>query len=327
MTRINFGKWLATVVFVSAIVAGCSNDDDSSEDIGNWITSTVFDGAARSSAVVFTNGDFAYVGTGYNGDDYLKDFWRYNINEGYWEQIADLPGEPRSSAVAFTLNGCGYVGTGYNGTDQLKDFYRYDIVAATWSQVASLPGAARRAAISFSSGTAGYVGSGFDGLNDRKDFWKYNPQTDSWSESYGFGGGKRREAVSFTIDGTVYFGTGISNGTRLKDFWKFDTSTESWTRLGDLDEDDNDIPRAQGVAFAIGSYGYICGGDTGNTVWEYNPANDSWDSKTGIEAATRVDAIGFSNGSRGFVSLGKSGGYYFDDLIEFRPFDNQEDDD
>lgn len=317
----------------AALLIGCSNDDDT-DDLGNWVTSTVFDGPSRSSAVVFTQGDYAYAGTGYDGDDYLKDFWKYNIEGGYWEQVADFPGEPRSSAAAFSIGDVGYVGTGYNGTDELSDFYKYDIQSGTWTPIAPLGGNARRAAVGFSSTTAGYIGSGFDGNNDRKDFWKYNPADDSWQEIFGFGGNKRREAVTFTIDNTVYFGTGITNGTHIADFWKFNTTTETWTRLRDIDDnsddsydDDYSIIRAQATGFTMGNYGYICGGDSSNSVWEYDPNTDLWDSKTNFEASSRVDAIAFSNGMRGFVALGKSGEYYFDDMMEFRPFDEQEDND
>lgn len=322
MVRKIFIGLLATV-----LLAGCSNDDDT-DDVGNWVTSTVFDGAARSSAVVFTNGNYAFAGTGYDGDDYLKDFWRYNIDGGYWEQVADFPGEARSSAVAFSINGFGYVGTGYNGTDELKDFYKYDMNGGSWSPIADFGGEARRAGVGFGSATAGYVGSGFDGQNDRKDFWKYFPESDTWQEIYGFGGNKRREATTFAINDDVYFGTGLSNGSHLDDFWKFNTTSETWTRLTDLDdEDDYSIIRSGATGFTMGNYGYICGGDNGNSVWEYDPVADEWESKTDFEAASRTDAIAFSNGTRGFVVLGKSGDYYFDDMMEFQPFEEQEDDD
>lgn len=316
-----------TALVATALLAGCSSDDDS-DDVGNWVTSTVFDGAARSSAAVFTYGNYAFVGTGYNGDNYLKDFWRYNIDGGYWEQIADFPGSARSSAVAFTINGVGYVGTGYDGTDELSDFYKYDTSTGSWSPIATFSGEARRAAVGFGSDTAGYIGSGFDGLNDRKDFWRYTPETDTWQEIYGYGGNKRREGTTFAINNEVYFGTGISNGSYPDDFWKFNTTTETWTRLTDLDDDDDySIVRSGATGFTMGAYGYICGGDNGNTVWEYDPVNDVWDRKTAFEAASRTDAVAFSNGTRGFVALGKSGSYYFDDMMEFKPFEDQDDDD
>ncbi|TRW26400.1 galactose oxidase [Flavobacterium zepuense] len=319
-------KLVLGLAFCAALFSGCSSDD-SSEDVGNWITSTVFDGSPRSGAVSFVIDNYAYVGTGYDGDDYLQDFWQYDINGGYWVQKASYPGIGRSSAVAFTASGSGYIGTGYDGTNELADFYKYDPSSNTWSQIADFGGSARRAAVGFNSATKGYVGSGFDGDGDRKDFYRYNPETNTWEEQFGFGGNKRREGVTFTIGTKVYFGTGASNLVNQTDFWAFDTTSETWTRLKDLDDDDAyTIARTNATGFSIGNYGYICGGDN-NIVWEYNPLTDEWDEKTTFEGVTRQDAIAFNTDTRGFVLLGKYGNYYYDDMFEFKPFDEYDDED
>jgi N-acetylneuraminic acid mutarotase len=316
---------LFSLALCAALVTGCSSDD--STTIGNWVTGTVFDGAPRSSAVSFVIDDYGYTGTGYDGDDYLKDFWQYDINGGYWVQKADFPGEGRSSAVGFSVNSDGYIGTGYNGTDELGDFYKYNPTDNSWTPIADFGGTTRRAAVGFGSATTGYVGSGFDGDNDKKDFWKYNPNTNSWEEMFGFGGNKRREGVTFTIGTNVYFGTGSSNGLNVDDFWVFDTNTEVWTKLKDLDDDDNySVERSNAVGFSIGSYGYITGGD-GNSVWEYDPSTDEWDEKTNFEGTPRQDGTAFYTDSHAFILLGKYGNYYFDDMYEFMPFDEYDDED
>jgi len=320
----NNTKFLAGLALI-ALLTGCSSDD-TTEKVGNWIATTVFDGSPRSSATGFVIDNFAYVGTGYDGDDYLNDFWQYNIDGGYWVQKASLPGDGRSSAVSFTANGLGYIGTGYNGTYELADFYKYDPAANTWTAIAPFAGTARRAAVAFNSATAGYVGSGFDGTNDKKDFWKYHPETNTWEEQYGFGGNKRREATTFTIGTTVYFGTGSSNSIYLDDFWKFDTATDTWTRLNDLDYDDSyTIERTGATGFSIGNYGYITG--DASTVWEYSPGTDTWTEKTGFEGYIRQDAVAFNTATRGFVLLGKYGNNYYDDMYEFNAFAEYDDED
>jgi len=319
-------KLFLGLALTAALVSGCSSDDDS-DDVGNWLTSTVFDGVPRSSAVSFVIGNFGYVGTGYDGDKYLNDFWKYDVDGGYWVQRADYPGEGRSSAVAFTANAQGYIGTGYNGTTELADFYKYDPDANTWTAIANFGGTARRAAVGFNSTTAGYVGSGFDGTNDKKDFWKYLPATNTWEEQFGFGGNKRREGTTFTIGTKVYFGTGASNAINQTDFWVFETTTETWTRLRDLDyDDDYTVERSSGSGMSIGNYGYIAGGDV-SSVWEYNPENDKWTKKTNFEGASRQDAVAISTDTRSFLLLGKYGNYYYDDMFEFKPFDKYDDED
>lgn len=314
---------------VALLFISCNSDDDD-EDLGNWIEKSVFDGSARSSVSGFTINDIGYMGVGYDGDDYLASFWAYDMEGDYWSQKADFPGVARNAAVGFEIDGKGYIGTGYDGVDELSDFYSYDPTTNTWTVIAPLP-AARRNAVAFGVNGYGYVGTGYDGENDKKDFYKYDPVADNWVELVGYGGNKRRSATSFTINGLVYLGTGVSNGVYLDDFWVFDPATENWTKKLDLDEeDDYAIARSNAVGFTLNGYGYIaCGELNGatNTVWEYDPVTDEWEQKTSFEGATRQDAIAFSNGNRAFIGMGRTGSLYLDNLDEFFPLDEYEEED
>ncbi|UGU14754.1 galactose oxidase [Sinomicrobium kalidii] len=317
------------LVFFLVFLAGCSSDDE--EDMGNWEIRSVFDGKPRSSSAYFSIGNKGYTGTGYDGDDYRVDFWEYDMEGDYWVQKADFPGTARSAATAFAVDGKGYIGSGYDGVDELGDFYAYNPSGNTWTSIADFPERPRREALAFAANGYGYFGTGTDGDNDRKDFWRYDPASDTWTELFGFGGDKRRGATSFSIDGNVYMGTGVSNGVYLDDFWRFDPGSESWTKLLDLDEeDDYSIIRSNGVGFSIGSYGYIaCGTASGSltSVWEYDPAYDTWERKTGFEGTSRQSPVVFSNGARAFVGLGRSGNLYLDDLKEFFPWEEYDEDD
>ncbi|MDC6366954.1 MULTISPECIES: Kelch repeat-containing protein [Flavobacteriaceae] len=308
----------------------CSNDSDD-DDLGNWIDRSVFDGSPRSGVAGFTIDDMGYMGVGYDGDDYLNSFWAYDIEGDYWSQKADFPGTPRNAAVGFKINGKGYIGSGYDGVDELSDFYSYDPSSNSWSQIASLTETKRRSAVAFGANGFGYFGTGYDGENDRKDFWKYDPSSDTWTELVGFGGDKRRAATTFTLNSLVYMGTGVSNGVYLDDFWAFDPSTETWTKKTDLDEEDEyEITRSNALGFALNGYGYIaCGERSGatNSVWEYDPSSDSWEAKTGFEGSTRQDGVAFSNSNRAFVGMGRTGTLYLDDLDEFFPFQEYDDED
>ncbi|XLS29531.1 Kelch repeat-containing protein [Flavobacteriaceae bacterium M23B6Z8] len=329
--RFNERYLLRLMTIVMLALVGCSSDDGD-DLLGNWIDRSVFDGTPRSSSVAFNIGNKGYVGTGYDGDDYLNDFWVYDMEGNFWSQLSDFPGIPRSSAVAFNVGNEAFVGLGFDGDDELKDFFKYDINTNIWSPVSEFAGTPRRGAVAFNSGTAGYVGTGFDGDNDKKDFWKYNPSTDTWTEIVGFGGNKRRDAATFTIGNNLYLGTGISNGLLQTDFWVFDMTTETWSELLDLDDDDDyNILRTGAVGFTIGGRGYFACGDTGagaiRTVWEYDPTRDEWDEKTNFEGIQREDAVALYNGERAFVALGRTGNLYLDDNLEFFPFDEEDEDD
>ncbi|MEE2772695.1 MAG: kelch repeat-containing protein [Bacteroidota bacterium] len=322
-------KYFLYALLVTTLIS-CSSDDDDSER-GNWIERSVFDGTPRSNAAGFTIGSTGYMGTGYDGDDYLTDFWSYNIEGDYWEQLTDFPGEARSSASGFAIDSKGYIGIGYNGEEELQDFYEYDPSSNSWTQQADFMGGPRRAAIGFGINGNGFIGTGYDGDNDLKDFYKFDPVENEWSLLVGFGGEKRRNATAFSINGKVYLGTGVSNGLYKEDFWVFDPNTEIFTRLNDLDEDDDySITRSNAVSFELGGYGYITTGYIGGataTTWEYDPTADTWEEITALEGNIRQDALGFSNGDRAYVLLGRSGSLYMDDIYELHSQEEYDDED
>ncbi len=317
-------------IIISILATGCSSDDDNYER-GNWVVRSVFDGVPRSNAVGFTIGNKGYMGTGYDGDDYLQDFWEYDIEGNYWVQKADFPGAGRSAAVGFSIDDKAYIGTGYSGTTELEDFYEYDPSTNTWERKADFLGGVRREAIGFGVDGNGYIGTGYDGKNDKKDFYKYNPETNVWTEVVGFGGDKRKSATSFTIDNQVYIGTGTTNGLYNTDFWVFNPATEIFTQLNDLnEEDDYQVARYNAVSFNMQGYGYIVTGYSGgasSTIWEYDPLDDTWEEITSLEGVSREDAVGFSTGERAYVLLGKSGTLYLDDIYELFPQQEYDDED
>ena len=108
---------------MAVIIWGCESDDDSDSDyVGNWIELSDFEGLPRTDAVAFTIGNKAYLGTGYDGTDRLKDFWEYDPLVNQWTKKTDFPGAARNGAVGFGTNSKGYIGTGFDGVDKLNDF-------------------------------------------------------------------------------------------------------------------------------------------------------------------------------------------------------------
>ena len=326
-----------TLLFMAGLIS-CDSGEDDDDFLGNWVEMPDFEGFRRSSAVSFVINDVAYVGTGFNGDEdeYYQDFWRYNVNQNFWQRVDSLPGVGRSAAVAFSIGEFGYVGLGFDGDDELGDFYRYNSATDEWTQIADFGGSARRNATAFALGGRGYVGTGDDG-NTLKDFWEYDPATDSWRQIPSLGGSKRENSIAFVIGDFAYVGTGSDNGALELDFWRFDPTILAdsdgfpWVRMMDLDEeDDYEIIRENATAFTMGGLGYIVAGVRGSvtsSVWEYDPVTDLWIEKTPLEGAARRDAVSFSVGNRGFVTTGRTGSSYFDDIWEFEPFEEEDEDD
>lgn len=304
----------------------CTTDDDD-ELLGNWVRRSDFEGITRSNAVTFSIDEFAYVGLGYDGDEDLLDFWRYDAGQDFWTRVDTFPGLGRRGAVAFSIDGLGYVATGYNGDAdlELKDCWSFDPIASPgnqWKQVADFLGSARYNAVGFALNGLGYIGTGYDG-NWLKDFYEYDPGTNTWEQVVSLGGSKREDAVAFVIDDQAYVGTGRNNGVYEFDFWAFSASTKTWTRKLELDEDDDyTIVRHNASAFSTAGLGYIIGGSNGSTlnaVWEYDPLLDSWEQLTGIEGSAREGHVAFTINSRVYVTTGRTSSIRLDDLWEFEP--------
>jgi len=357
--RENDGKKRALVVLTSSLalsllfigiitittLSACSKSTDSSDDlVGNWARRSEFEGYGRTEAVSFTIGNKVYVGGGYDGNDRLTDFWEFNEPTGTWLPKASFPGTPRNSAVAFSINGKGYVGTGYDENDnKLKDFWEYDPATDAWTRKADFGGAARYNAVGFSIGAKGYISTGYDG-NYLKDMWEYTPGITSadpgtWTQKASMTGSKRTEAMVFVYNNLAYIVGGFNNGTYVNDFWVFNPADNSWAEkrkissVSDESYDDDygdNIRRGNAVVFVMGNKAYLtCGARSGvlGTTWEYNIDNDTWKQKTGFEGSAREGAIGFTINSKGFIVAGSNSSYYFDDLWEFFPDAEQDDND
>ncbi len=325
---------------LSLFITSCGSNDNLD---GNWIKSSTFEGTPRGGAVSFVVGDFAYVGTGYDGKDCLKEFYKYSIQTG-WEKIADFPGIERKEAVAFTATVNGqemvYVGTGVDDDDnRLSDFYEFNPATDTWNTTPiEFMGSARQNAISFSIGGIGYVGTGFGYLDGKdrnylKDFYKFDNGT--WSK-IAFDGEKSANAITFVINEKAYVVSGTNSS---KYVWEYDPTLVSsefngWTRKKYLDKDNKweDVQREDAIAFVISNKAYVATGKSGNytsEVWEYNPTKDDWNEKTSLEyeIIAREDAVAFSLNNRGFFVTGASSGGYLGDMWEFNPTMEETDDD
>ena len=322
-------------LLICVSMVGC--DEDEEVEIGNWVELGDCDCSRRGSAVSFVIGDRAYVGTGYDGEDYLKDFYAYEAATNSWFAVPSLPdtAAARSSAVAFSIGDKGYVGTGVDSDrNELKDFWSYDVTKGTWERVADFGGTARHGAIAFALDGKGYVGTGDDGDEDRKDMWQYDPTIDEWKQVASFGGVKKTDAAVFVIGDLAYVATGAKNGVLDEEFFAYDPVNDRWeSRLPVDEEDDYNIMRSGAVAFALDGKGYIAMGSTGGSrrdVWEYDPLMDEWEEKTELDAddgSSRVDAVAFVVSNRAFITTGRNGSIRLDDIWEFEPDEEDDEDD
>lgn len=328
-------KILLTVLIFCTTIISCSDDDGDDTTLGNWTKTSPFKGRPRSGAIVFTIGSKAFVGLGYDGDDYLSDFYVMDVNGGFWEAKTNFPGLARERAVAFSLNGKGYVGLGYNrdeDVEELGDFWEYNPETNAWTQLNNFGGTARYSTIGFSIGSKGYVGTGYDGDGYNSDFWEYDPAIDSWREIQSYPGEKIEGGVAMLINGKAYICGGRNNGLFNTDFWELDPSGESivWTNRAPDDEASyydefiDAVSRYDAVTITVEDKSYIVGGvastgATSGTVYEFNATTGIWDDRTTFEGSARSLAVAYVLEGRAFVGTGQNGSSRYDDIWEFKP--------
>jgi N-acetylneuraminic acid mutarotase len=226
-------------------------------------------GAERSSAVAFSAAGKGYVGTGYDGFQYLSDFYQYDPGTNDWTRINDFPYGARYEAVAFGIGDFGYLGTGFDGNNALKDFYRYDPSTDSWSDI-GFSGNKRYGATAFIYNNKAYLVTGINSGTEVNDFWVFDPSLSSqnWKElnhisnysSDAFDDGYtnilRNNAASFVIGDKAYISTGENSGVNYTFTWEYDFATDLWTEKSPFEG-----PATTGaVGFNVMGRGYIATG-------------------------------------------------------------------
>lgn len=260
-------------------------------------TTKVFDCPARNGGVGFSLkiGDkpYGFVGLGYDGTNYLRDFWRYDPEANTWERVADYPGDAVRYAASFVIDNKAYVGGGEDYDNNiLGDFYTYDAEKNEWSTIKTC-GVPRAQATTFVCNGYGYLCGGING--DAIDILeRYDPASGEWT---------RMRRLSDATRGTYddqYVGLKAYGATSFV-----------------LNDNTSDCRVFMTTGGSTGS---------GTLTWEYNPFYDYWVQKTSFEGTARKFAVSFVLKGKdgydvGFVTTGStgdltvsatSGGFYAD---------------
>jgi N-acetylneuraminic acid mutarotase len=334
--------WATPLLLCAVLLSSCDSSSEDTTYIGNWVSRADFAGVGRGYAVVFVANGKAYVVGGYNGKKRLNrstedSTWEYDPSSDTWTGVTSFPGTGRTSAVAFAIGTKGYVGLGYSDEDYLDDFWEFDTETKTWTAVDTFKGGPRYGAFAFALNGKGYVGAGYY-EKDLNDFWEFDPDTKTWNIRAAVPT-KRHGSTAFVINDSAYVFGGSKNGTAIYDFYKYDASNNKWITLRETantsDESYDDsysMVRVNTSSFVIDGKGYISCGESASgsvlgTTWEYNPATDLWTQKSDFEKTARTSAVGFSINNQGFLLTGKSSSSYFDDVYEFLPNDEADDND
>jgi N-acetylneuraminic acid mutarotase len=318
------------VLFTLLFFAGCKKEENNPSN--RWLQKSSISSIIRRGATSFVIGDKGYIGTGYDGNELLNDFWEYNSVTDVWTQKANFSGLPRYYAVGFAIGSKGYIGTGGAGSGgDVKDFWEYNPSTNAWTQKADVPGVSGRGrfyAAGFSINSLGYIVAGTDRVDDLSTLNEYNPSTNTWSQKADYPGNGKRLPVAIVVGSKGYVGTGNDNTQTYKDdFWEYNQATNTWGKKANF----GGGVRGGAVGFAIGANMYIGTGSVGpalsdlkNDFWRYNSVTDTWKRLADFGGTARNTAIGFAIDSKGYIGTGgayisSTSGVYTKDIWEFTP--------
>ena len=277
--------------------------------LNSWTQKANFPGVARTGAVGFAIGNYGYVGGGTNSQSianniYYADYYKYYPPTNSWTQVADQPifgATPSPAPYGFTP--CG--GTVANPN-------------LSMSCATPVYGAA-----SFSIGNKGYLVGGDAGyylaFNPRKETWIYDPTVGAlgtWTRGNDYGlsdisGASPSQTIqmsSFVIGDNAYVGQGTQGSNAVTVVWKkYNATSGTWSDIATSGYSANGTGVGWTSTFAIGSYGYICGGYNNanglapfySTAKKYDPVANAWTAIASLPAASYLN--GFAIGGKGYA--------------------------
>jgi uncharacterized delta-60 repeat protein len=143
-----------------------------------------------------------------------------------------------------------------------------------------------------------------------------------WIRRADFPGFIRADAMGFGILNKGYMGTGVNTNLSyyFHDTYIYDPTSDSWNYGASVG---NGGGFDMGVGFGIGNMGYFGTGNNQGAVkefWKYDPLINNWTRKADVGGNPRINAIGFSIGTKGYVGIGQCDySNYCNDFWEYNP--------
>lgn len=279
---------------------------------GPWVTAqwdqTIdFPGTARDDAAAFSHYCKVYVGTGMEvGWSLTNDWWRYDVIQQSWQEVATLPATPRQYATAQTIDGVGYLFGGLDATAPLSELWAYDTDQDQWNARAPLPADGRYASTSFvANGKLFVVGGLIVGGTALSELWEYDPGTDAWTQRMDLPGVPRHRATATSIwhgseENGLVIGGADEAYVALDEVWRYEPSTDSWFAAASLPE-----ARFGASSTTFTDRALIVAGTTDNTTFLsngllYNSFTDAWDPFGDLPSGRRGGVMGFSHDCSGY---------------------------
>tara|TARA_S200000501_G_scaffold245109_1_gene229549 strand:+ start:1772 stop:3664 length:1893 start_codon:yes stop_codon:yes gene_type:complete len=299
----------------------------------DWVFLGYYDGESRHHPITFSNERYGFIIAGQNSNgQYLDDVFKYDSQQGNWEQLGDFPGGPRGYAYGVANTTHSYIGFGSNDEGFPNDWWRYDLNNDTWEQLANFPDLGRNHPAMVLADNKVFVGLGSADGENFGDWWEYNINTDTWTQKANFNFGNRHHPFYFSIEDVPYVGFGhgdyINNNiTIYQDFYKYDINLNEWIQLNDFPSEG----RVAGTQFSYNGKGYVLSGDgddhgplDSGELWEYDPTLDNWTQLNSHPGGARWAPGSFVIDCSVYLTSGYEAetDTYYNDLIKYKISDD-----
>ncbi|XP_030761818.1 tip elongation aberrant protein 1-like [Sitophilus oryzae] len=200
---------------------------------------------AKHSATIV--GEYVYVLGGRNGNLPLKDFWRYNLVTGKWQQLKPtgdkLPSLQEHTAVAYKDNIYVFGGEVSFSASTETPLWVYDIRNNSFRKVKTKKGVAtpkgRRGHTALVHNGAMLIYGGYQDLKGScGDLWAFHFDTESWhlvftppNKSSEQCPPSRHKHSAAIHEETLWIYGGMTDLQERSDLWKFDFYTKIWTNI------------------------------------------------------------------------------------------------
>jgi N-acetylneuraminic acid mutarotase len=219
----------------------------------------------------------------------------------------------RKSLVVGVVNNKIYAIGGWNG--YLTAVEEYDPAADQWTTKTPMPVSQIEAAVGVVNNKIYVIGGSISGNYYSTIVSEYDPATNQWTTKASMPTGRHFLAVGVVNNKIYAIGGAGSGDITLATVEEYDPATNTWTNCGGTCAS---MPTARYVLavgvvnnkiYAIGGCSNVgCSPSTLSTVEEYDPAANTWTTKTSMLTARQGFAVGVVN-NKVYAIGGWSGGY------------------
>ncbi|XP_072401398.1 uncharacterized protein [Diabrotica undecimpunctata] len=266
--------------------------------------------SARSKHSSTLVGEYVYILGGRNGNLPTRDFWKYNLVTGKWQQIKPvgdkLPCLQEHTAVAFKE--CIYVFGGEVGFSAGTEtpLWVYDIKLNSWKKKKTKKGVTtpkgRRGHTALVTHGSMLIYGGYQDLRgSTNELWAYHFDTESWHLISTIGKGSSecpppRHKHSAILQGeAMWIYGGMTDLQERSDLWKWDIPSRTWHCVKSKI---NPGPLHSHAACRLPSshmlvFGGEKNGQASNDLWKFSFALESWEKITinGVKPQPRSESI------------------------------------